>query len=189
MADNEEECTPCTQAPDKVFLKPGVPIPMDVPGFAINGPPKAHGRLTIIEESCFTLTNELPVPLVSRYERMIDTVEMPVVRPTTIGQEWQPLELGWLKSLSMVYIQNEEGKRLLVRPNKKEESLIAARIIQVGLVSSVDPSVVEELTPIPPGETGRINPVHPTRIRLRALSTDGVAVKVRIILVPGNTNV
>lgn len=65
-----------------------------------------RSRLTVVETAVWEPGDEGPATAVeSRFEVLASTDEQPYVRRLKVGQEWQRLEMGWLKGCSMLFVQ------------------------------------------------------------------------------------
>lgn len=54
-------------------------------------------RLTVVENIYHQISGEQPTMIPVVFDRNLETSEQPFKRTTTVGEEWQLLELGWFK--------------------------------------------------------------------------------------------
>lgn len=106
-------------------------------------------------------------------------------RTVKVGEEWQPLELGWLKDcVGMVIITNEEGRFPQRKPSEEEKAEAAERMLQVAVVMMVDWATEHLTVPfalVLPTETLCFCPADASALRVRCRK--GTA-KVTITLLP-----
>lgn len=88
-------------------------------------------RLTIVEMCTYQILGEAAQSNSIRSVHMLDTDEQLWSRRSRVGTDWEPVDVGWVKSISLISIVNEEGKRLDVNPSEEEQEAIAARIIEL----------------------------------------------------------
>ena len=134
-------------------------------------------RLTIVEQIYHRPMDEEPTLFERRYSRELETRdEVYQPKKPKVGQEWQPVDTGWLGSrVGMLIVANEEGKSLKTIPSPEELAEIRARVVEVSYAGCPDTFLV------PPGESFHGYPSDPSRLRLRCRS--GVA-KCVVLLIP-----
>lgn len=129
-------------------LKPSLPPP---------SPVIPKGRLTVVEMVYVQTPNAGPVAVESRYGVWIESDEQPYTRRLTVGPEWQPLDLGWLRDvpIALIHLSNEGYGRSLVTPTAEQSATLTEHIVEVSatrqyvLFSYLSPG--ESLRVPPPG--------------------------------------
>lgn len=145
--------------------------------------PKRIGRARIVchERLYFNLFGrQATTPLKVRpFERWLDEDDQPVVRPATLGEEWQPLTCAWLEGrVGMVLILNSEPA-WTARPTKEQAAEAEARVVEVGW--ALPGGGVLTVEQIPVGESLRLSPIDAGLLRLRCRRG---SVKVSVALLP-----
>ena len=112
--------------------------------------PASTTRLTVIETVYYQLSNSQPMSVPVRFTRQIKTDEQPWVRKIQVGENWQPIDKGWIKNCSMLMLVNEEGSGLQKVPTEEERRDISARVVLIGNDSFC--------VRVRPGESCRIEP-------------------------------
>lgn len=110
----------------------------------------------------------------SRFTRRLKTVEQVYVRQSSVGEEWQPLDHGWIKECGMLVVQNNEGRALQVNLADDEREALSKKVLEIAYLVPKDltaPAAGRFL--ILPGESIR---VHPSPIeKLHVRSQSGIA--------------
>lgn len=89
-------------------------------------------RLTVSERVYHRPIGEEASEFVSAYSHELETQEQPYERNCTATEEWQEVDLGWLKDgVSMLVIRNNEGRRLQRNPTDDVKADIAKRVLLV----------------------------------------------------------
>jgi hypothetical protein len=143
---------------------------------AIPKPLKQIGLLTVVETVYHHHPSLTPLTTDNRFTRHISTDEQPYSRFVVVGEEWQPIDYGWLKDkpIGMMVIENCPPQ-LMTHPTLEEKRVLDAAVIEVGL-----PPFAQVL----PGESCRFHPhesvLNNLRIRCRQGNT-----RCRVTLIPG----
>jgi len=105
-------------------------------------------------------------------------------RHLVIGEEWQPLEVGWLKDveLGMLVIINREGVGLPVQPTAEEREEIRGRVIQIA-IEPLAAGAYTIFTQIKPGRSVRFD-IWPANIRRYVLRCVKGSAKCTLMLYP-----
>lgn len=124
---------------------------------------QVHGRIVAVK----TLTHEepygKPVSVQSRYARLCDTNEQPWERRFSVGEDWQPLDCGWLEGgCSRLVLANKPGRRQNL-PTKEERDADAARVVELALFAAPpeDPNRTMHSPPRPDPVTAPFAAVRP----------------------------
>lgn len=92
----------------------------------------ARDQLTVVETVYHLASGEEPTAAEVRFVRELETVEQPYVRKLVIGEEWQPLDFGWVKDIGMFVLRNDEGAGLQTMPTDEERAAIMAKVLELG---------------------------------------------------------
>jgi hypothetical protein len=123
-------------------------------------------RLTVVEQIVhFNHRSQRLYPISSAYSHSLATSEQPYERPLVATEEWQPLDCGWIKGCSALYLHNEEGTNLQAFPSDEEARDIAARVIEVAFDHAGVPPFNSWI--IRPGMTMRATPSDPRSLMVR----------------------
>lgn len=125
-------------------------------------------RVTVVETVYFNNHNDQPISYQSGFACELETKEeQPYIRHSKAGEEWQPLDMGWLNDKAgIVVVQNEEGKNPPVKLSDAEKESLAAKVLEVSS-SKIDSFVLL----LPPGESLRIRTLSQLSIRSRSGKT------------------
>jgi hypothetical protein len=140
--------------------------------------PVQRNRLTVVETIYHWLRDGQPIFVQQGWNRLLDSDEDGYKRRVVVKQEWQQLDLGWLKSkpLSAVYLANEREQQA-VNPSPEEQAAIEAKVVEVGFAESG----IHAAFQIRPGESMRACPIDADRLYLR--SRAGIA-RINILAIP-----
>ena len=89
-------------------------------------------RLTIVSVVYHQPLGEEPHSFPHKISKPLTTDEQAYTRKLKVTQEWQPIDIGWLTSLSLLLITNEEGK-YTTQPSEEEKLAISQRVLEVGI--------------------------------------------------------
>lgn len=94
---------------------------------------QAKDRLTVTETVYHQTPGEEASFINSNFSRELEVKEEPYTRRCTATEEWQPLDLGWLKDLGvgMLVIRNEQGKIFDKIPTAEEREEEFKRVLQL----------------------------------------------------------
>lgn len=90
------------------------------------------------------------VPSKARYEVVCSSDEQPFVRPSMkVGENWQPLDMGWISNPSRLHILNIEGMDQTRIPTPVQVAETAKKIVHLGMEVGSEIKVVAVLRPSP----------------------------------------
>lgn len=118
---------------------------------------QAKPRITVVETVSFQEPGEQPISSRQSFVAYCEGSDAAYVRPhMMIGEEWTPLDTGWIKDPGMVLVVNLEGHFTQVIPTQAERDEAELRVLEVGKFACV-----------PPREDLRIRPTKPMFLRSR----------------------
>lgn len=130
--------------------------------------------LTVVEQVTHSSLVRPVQYVVTPFSRTLKTKDQPYRRDNCQATEVAvDVDFGWIESVGMIVIRNEEGRNLMVNPNKED---LEKKILYVYFGDGV-----EGAWEILPGETFRGSPINPKNLRISSKS--GV-VKYSIFVVP-----
>ena len=136
-------------------------------------------RITVVEKVYHQSVGEQPTQADVVFVRNLLTKEQPYVRHVKVGENWTPVDYGWLNSVSFVVIQNDEGKFVVV-PTPEELATVMARVVDVSFKESVGHGSLQ----IPPGESLRCSPSDDTSTKALCLRCRSGVAQVTITAYP-----
>ena len=92
----------------------------------------ARDTLTVVETVYHQPAGEEPTAVSVQFVRPLETQEQPYVRKIKVGEQWQPLDLGWVEQPGMILLVNDEGKFTQVNPTDEERAEAESKVIAVG---------------------------------------------------------
>lgn len=140
-----------------------------------------RARLTVIETVAHQQVGQAPFSLGVPYQRWLESQEERYSRTLKVGEEWTPLDCGWVKEASLLLIRNEEGSYRTRNPTEEEKAVTAAKVLEVAAWLGEDILVMETLDVVGPQESIRRIPARLDNLMIRCRS--GVA-RYRILVVP-----
>lgn len=151
--------------PELPKLPPNIQPPTEEPPPITVRPPasqtKLLPRLTVVEQVSYQGEESGVVGSHAAYSRRLKTDEQPWVREFTLGDQWKPLECGWIEACGLMTLKNKGltatvelcflppddlGPRTNWSPPKREPSADCY---------------------LPPGESMRVVPADVKRLRVR----------------------
>lgn len=128
------------------------------------------GRLTVVETCVYYAPgDDKPVTTDARFSRAVTTDEQPYVRRCALGEDWVPLDTGWLAGqVSAVVVENHRPARQAI-PSPQERAAEDGAVVEVGVTTPTGNGefyVFAALT-VPVGEACRFNFVATQFVRLR----------------------
>lgn len=126
-------------------------------------------RLTVNESVYHQLYGEQPSQIENHFSRFVESDEEPYSRRRKATEEWQPLDIGWVKEIGvgMLVISSLAGKALQRNPTKEEKEETAKQILEVSYTAAT-PTSVALCWLIPPGESMRGMPSHGNELWIRS---------------------
>lgn len=112
---------------------------------------RSRSRIEVVEQIYLMQPREMPAGVENRWGRWLDTPEEQVfTRTCQVGEEFAPLETGWVEAASLVIVTNVPT-RFQVMPTEAERAAADARVVE--LTCGEEPEWV-----LLPGETFRGSP-------------------------------
>lgn len=117
-------------------------------------------RLTVVENVYHQAISDGqgPTQFESRYSRELDTKEQVYQRRTKVGEDWEPLDFGWIEKVGLLLIRNEEGKFTEI-PTDEENQRTQRKILEVAYCSEGSGWLIpvgESMRGIPTSKLARI---------------------------------
>ena len=114
-------------------------------------------RLTIVSVVYHQPLGEEPHSFPHKISRPLLTDEQAYTRKLKVTQEWQPIDIGWLTSLSLLLITNEEGK-YATQPSEEEKLAISQKVLEIGFQGKVNYPPAYDLSSLFPTPVFLIGP-------------------------------
>ena len=123
-------------------------------------------RITIIETIYHQQQDEQPTMIEHKFSKELDTQEQLYQRRTKVGEEWQPIDCGWVgaENTGIIILQNEEGDFPKVIPTEEEREEVNKKILEVSYNGSEYSMLVF------PQESIRLHPSSPKDLKIRCRS-------------------
>lgn len=152
-------------SPDPVLLAEAARIDgMDTTVVSYRSPPPDRGRLTVVETIYHQAPGESPREVPSRYSRWLDSEESLYQRTMRVGEEWTPIDLGWLAGdVGMILLSAESGSKRNTIPTEEERREDESKVIEVSFRTEAPRADITLL----PGESARFCPAFAKEILLR----------------------
>jgi len=113
--------------------------------------------ITVIEKVHFRPYSGDVISEDNRFNRILSGTEQPYIRNNHVKSKatevWQKIDFGWLDTISMFVVANDEGLFFEGKPSEEEKEDSNKRIIEVGLSSETIPPEYPLI--IPPTEALR----------------------------------
>lgn len=123
-------------------------------------PTELKPRITVLETLYHQgVLGEKPTTVECQFERKLESDEQPYQRRSKVGEDPQPLDVGWIEEVGEIHIQNEEGRFLQRQPTDEEKVEIAKKILWLGLKAKPNITPINKfksLLKIAPGEAIRL---------------------------------
>lgn len=135
-------------------------------------------RLIVVETVVHRRNTAGPVGVSFSSCRLLETDEQSYTRELRVGEEWVPIDLGWLQErVSVVVVENLGEDPPATIPNEEEKARRESRVLEIGcrilLSDSAAPPVKAAILPIYeilPGDSHRGRPVPEASFFLRCLN-------------------
>lgn len=113
-----------------------IPItePLPVPEIVTND------RLTILVQIRHEHLGTDPLSIDSSQVFLTGNEEEPYTRRIKVTEKWTSLDYDWLNEIgvSIIILENLEGKHLLIQPTKEEKDAIKERVVEVSYTKNSD---------------------------------------------------
>lgn len=135
----------------------------------VNASPQlqTRARITIVSNLYHSIPGEASKgPEAIRTYRWLNSDEQGYGRSVKIGEDWQEIDLGWLKDKEIGYIHFENDTRRLPGkvPTQEELAILAEKVIEIGLWVG---DMIWPLMYFPPEEGSGFAPIAPQNLRVR----------------------
>ncbi len=148
-------------------------------------PTSSKARLVVVHTVYHQIFNQQPrQALDARYSRILRSDEQSYgPRTITVGEQWTPLEIGWLGNfpLGLIVITNGEGNFMERNPTPIEYSEAEKRILEIRFDETITPGGTTPHLLILPRESQSFIPANPATVKIRCRSGEG---KYTILVVP-----
>ncbi len=137
---------------------------------------KRSNRIAVVEMVYFQETGVSPIAITTRFSRKLHSDEQPCIRKIKIGQDWLPVEMGWVRDCGMLVINNDEGK-FKTNPSEDQLATVSKMIVEVAVQPPEEknrnmhspPKIGPQLfAVIPPQESLRLIPSGNLVVRCRS---------------------
>ena len=125
---------------------------------------KRKNRIGFVDMLYFQEVGHQPDSVDGRQFVELESDDLPYIRRYDLTSEWVPLDIGWLKSVSIVHIENSEGRQTNSIPSEAQKLLTRSRVVEVGVLVSKDVVPIQEVRPT---LWTRLFPVDFPSLRLR----------------------
>ncbi len=125
-------------------------------------------KLTVVGTVYYQCAGGEPVSVESKFTRELDSDEQIYQRRSKVGEDFIPLDCGWLgDNVGMLVLTNDEGKNLQVHPTEEEAEALSRRVIEVRYKGDLYGLAGGWL--VPPGESFRGYPSSTEGLMLRCV--------------------
>lgn len=187
-----ESCPSCL-LPAPIILPPNPPSssparsPMDLNNLTVEELEQLKGQATPVDVSKLRRVEvdkltvhvivyhqnpgEDPFQRTSIWDRRLKSGDQPYQRRLTIGQEWTPLDLGWIKEPGYILLENRAGRREPENPTEERKAEIASMVLDVGFFAYLDPGSGPAMVPslvVRPGGAQPFELYEGARVYLRS---------------------
>lgn len=145
-------------------------------------------RLTVTDVVYYQHPEGAPLSLESRFTRLVEGDDEPYSRRCRVGEQWEPLDSGWIGKVGHLALRNDEGKFTQVIPTVEQREAAMKKVVELGVLVQPAPGIpiaIDLIVPVATiivGESLRLTPTNFSALRVRSLS--GVA-RLTIIVCPG----
>jgi hypothetical protein len=119
-------------------------------------------EVTVVNKAYHQPGDSDPTCVETGYSYFLETDEQPFTRIHTVGEDWIPLQTGWLTDSSLVIISNDGAKRANVVLTEEEEDERSKRFILVAFEDTSRPTII-----IRPGRSAEFEPLTLNGIKIR----------------------
>lgn len=121
------------------------------------------GRITVVESVYYALDGRDPVECHGEYSAKTMSDQQPYVKQITVGEDWMPIDLGWLRSVGEIHVANRAGTGLQKVPTDAERAVTNAKVLQIAGYGNVPIALARA------GRTARFEPCDATTLKIRCL--------------------
>lgn len=145
--------------------------------------PAVKGRWGVIESLYFQSPGDDPLSVDHRFGGQVETDEQPYMRKKKVGENWEPLDCGWLQGTKMLLIENESPNYQKV-PTDEERRRDKEKVVEVGLdmIEIKGSHCYKTFASIPPGQTARFLPADLASLGVRCQAGQTTY---KVTLIPG----
>lgn len=127
---------------------------------------RRKNRLGVIGTVYFQEPDAQPTAVDGRSFVELSSDALPFVRRVDLTEgEWTPIDTGWLDSVSMVRIENTEGRFTDVVPEPAAKLLAMGKVVEIGVAT---PAGVLPVLQVRPTLWAELFPVDVKALRLRS---------------------
>lgn len=101
------------------------PVPMHL---SLQDQDRATVRVELIHEHW----GDQPFSEAAGFSCGLEGIEQPYSRRLVVGEEWAPIDFGWIDRPGYILVKNLEGGLAKVNPTEGERADIAARVVLIG---------------------------------------------------------
>lgn len=106
----------------------------------------------------------------------LESDEQPYIRETKVGENWMPLDRGWVAEASLLMLENKGGAPRNTKPTAEEGEEDKGRVIDVAIASKAatvnSPEELVLFSFIVPGTSIRWSPPDLAAIRVKCRQGD-----------------
>lgn len=131
--------------------------------------PARRASVLVIETVVFQHPSDQPTDCRSSYQYRTESDEQPYSRTYSVGEEWVPLDVGWLKDVGVgeLCVRNVEGADRATYPTPAEVAETAAKVVEIGEGCESYPGV---FLLVRPGRSCRFEPETVSLVLVRSRS-------------------
>lgn len=123
-------------------------------------------RITVVGTVYYQPAFGDPSSVHVRYSVLGTEDEQVYTRDLKVGEDWQPIDYGWVKRPGMVLVGNARVE-LNVKPTEEQRKELDARVLQLGIAGGCED--VYPFQDVPPGTSYPVTPPDFSLLRVRCL--------------------
>lgn len=129
-------------------------------------PRQLKGQIVVVETAYHQPINDQAKVVDNSYSCKIDSTEQPYgPRRVAVGEEWVPLDIGWIAEAGLMLLRNEEGRFTQKIPTEEERGEANAKVLELGFKVG---EVITPISPIPPRQSIRSIPFDLKNLYIRS---------------------
>ena len=117
--------------------------------------PEIRDRITVVETVYYQPQGDDATAIDGSYSRELNSHEQIYRRNCEVGEEWEPLDSGWIDRAGLLVVKNTEGLNQQRMPTGEEKEELKRKVLQIAYKGEEDCCWL-----IPPGESMRGLPSH-----------------------------